>query len=79
MYTTYHLSSAQEITTDILDAIKANFKSKPIVITVEEEVQDFQLTSETKEMLDFRLNDYLQNPHDVRDFDELLDELEKEI
>jgi len=38
MYTTYHLSSAQEITTDILEAIKANFKSKPIVITVEEEM-----------------------------------------
>ena len=38
MYTTYHLSSAQEITTDILEAIKDNFKSKPIVITVEEEV-----------------------------------------
>ena len=38
MYTTYHLSSAQEITTDILEAIKANFKSKPIVITVQEEV-----------------------------------------
>ena len=30
MYTTYHLSSAQEVTTDILEAIKANFKSKPI-------------------------------------------------
>ena len=29
MYTTYHLSSAQEVTTDILEAIKANFKSKP--------------------------------------------------
>ena len=38
MYTTYHLSSAQEITIDILEAIKANFKSKPIVITVEEEI-----------------------------------------
>lgn len=38
MYTTYHLSSAQEVTTDILEAIKANFKSKPIVITVEEEI-----------------------------------------
>jgi hypothetical protein len=38
MYTTYHLSSAQEISTDILDAIKATFKSKPIVITVEEEM-----------------------------------------
>jgi hypothetical protein len=38
MYTTYHLSSAQEITIDLLEAIKANFKSKPIVITVEEEI-----------------------------------------
>ena len=38
MYTTYHLSSAQEVTTDILEAIKANFKSKPIIITVEEEI-----------------------------------------
>ena len=38
MNTTYHLSSAQEVTTDILEAIKANFKSKPIVITVEEEI-----------------------------------------
>ena len=38
MYTTYHLSSAQEVYTDILEAIKANFKSKPIVITLEEEI-----------------------------------------
>ena len=37
MYTTYHLSSAQEISPDILDAIKIAFKSKPIKITVEEE------------------------------------------
>ena len=38
MYTTYHLSSAQDITPDILEAIKVAFKSKPIVITVEEEL-----------------------------------------
>lgn len=38
MYTTYHLSSAQDITPDILEAIKIAFKSKPIVITVEEEL-----------------------------------------
>jgi hypothetical protein len=38
MYTTYHLSSAQEITPDILEAIKIAFKSKPIKITVEEEL-----------------------------------------
>jgi len=37
VYTTYHLSSAQEINAELLDAIKAAFKSKPIVITVEEE------------------------------------------
>lgn len=54
MYTTYHLSSAEDITTDILDAIKANFKSKAIVITVEEE-ENFELTYEMKEILNERL------------------------
>lgn len=34
MYTTYHFTSAQDISTDILDAIKANFKSRPITIIV---------------------------------------------
>lgn len=38
MYTTYHLASAQEVSTDILDAIKLMFKSKPITITIEEEI-----------------------------------------
>jgi hypothetical protein len=38
MYTTYHLSSAQEINQDILEAIKIAFKSKAIKITVEEEL-----------------------------------------
>ena len=38
MYTTYHLASAQDISPDILEAIKIAFKSKPIVITVEEEL-----------------------------------------
>jgi hypothetical protein len=38
MYTTYHLSSAQEVTNDLLEAIKATFKSKAITITVEEEI-----------------------------------------
>ena len=38
MYTTYHLSSAQELSADILEAIKTAFKTKPITITVEEEM-----------------------------------------
>jgi hypothetical protein len=78
MYTTYHLSSAQEVNVDILEAIKVAFKSKPITITIEED-RDFELSQETKNMLDTRLNDYLQNPNDVQDFDTLLDELERGI
>jgi hypothetical protein len=78
MYTTYHLSSAQEVNVDILEAIKVAFKSKPITITIEED-RDFELSQETKNMLDIRLNDYLKNPDDVQDFDTLLDELESKI
>ena len=78
MYTTYHLSSAQEVNVDILEAIKVAFKSRPITITIEED-SNFELSQETKNMLDTRLNDYLQNPNDVQDFDALLDELERGI
>jgi len=54
MYTTYHLDSAQDITPDILDAIKIAFKSRPITITIEEE-SDFEITEEMKAILDERL------------------------
>jgi hypothetical protein len=54
MHTTYHLDSAQDITPDILDAIKIAFKSRPITITIEEE-EDFELTQEMKAILDDRL------------------------
>jgi hypothetical protein len=78
MYTTYHLSSAQDVNVDILEAIKLAFKSKPITITIEED-SNFEISQETKNMLDIRLNDYLQNHNDVQDFDALLDELESKI
>ena len=38
MYTTYHLSSAEEVTTELLESIRSAYKSKPITITVEEEL-----------------------------------------
>ena len=57
MYTTYHLKSAQDISTDILDAIKATFKSKPITIIVEEDDSDFELTVDMKTVLDERLQE----------------------
>lgn len=56
MYTTYHLKSAQEVNTDILDAIKAAFKSKPITIIVEEDA-DIELSSEMKAVLDERMQE----------------------
>ena len=57
MYTTYHLTSAQDLSSDILDAIKATFKSKPITIIVEENNEDFELTTEMKTVLDDRLHE----------------------
>ncbi len=78
MQTTYHLSSAQEINTDIIDSIKAAYKTRPITIIIEEDIA-FEISDETKKMLDNRLKDYLENPNDVSDFDALLDELEQEI
>lgn len=57
MYTTYHLTSAQEVCTDILDAIKATFKSKPITIIVEEDESNFELTTDMKAVLDERLQE----------------------
>ncbi|MFZ4796096.1 MAG: hypothetical protein ACOYMA_01295 [Bacteroidia bacterium] len=57
MYTTYHLSSAEELSTDILDAIKATFKSKPITIIVEEDDSDFELSTDMKTVLDERLQE----------------------
>jgi len=57
MYTTYHLTSAQEVSTDILDAIKATFKSKTITIIVEEDESNFELTTDMKAVLDERLQE----------------------
>ena len=56
MYTTYHLASAQEVSIDILEAIKANFKSKPITITVEEE-DNHEISDVVKTVLDERLRE----------------------
>jgi hypothetical protein len=57
MYTTYHLASAEELSTDILDAIKATFKTKPITIIVEEDDSDYELTVDMKTVLEERLHE----------------------
>lgn len=50
MYTTYHLTSAQELSTDILDSIKATYKSKAITIIVEEDDNDIELTESINQL-----------------------------
>ena len=68
MYTTYHLNSAEEVNSDLLDSIKATFKSRPITIIVEED--DLELTPEMKEILDERLKenekDYVSSEESIR-------------
>ena len=72
MYTTFHLSSAQELNSDILDAIKATFKSKPITIIVEEDDSYFELTADMKAVLDERL---LEDDSTYLSADESIDQL----
>ena len=55
MYTTYHLTSAQEINSELLEAIKAIYKSKPITIIVQEDETNAELSSEMKDLLNQRL------------------------
>ncbi|MDZ7900013.1 MAG: hypothetical protein U5N85_18550 [Arcicella sp.] len=73
MYTTYHFSSAQELSADILDSIKATFKKKPITIIVEEEEYDYILSSEMKNILDKRLREdkttYLTAEESIKQLD----------
>ena len=57
MQTTYHLVSAQELSTEILDSIKEKFKSKPIIIIVKENEDDTELSIEMKSVLNDRLKE----------------------
>lgn len=57
MYTTYHLRSAEEINSDLLEAIKTIYKSKPITIIVQEDEDNTELSTEIKTLLDERLTE----------------------
>jgi hypothetical protein len=74
MYTTYHLSSAQEVNTDILEAIKATFKSKAITIIVEDDDTDYELSPEMIAVLDNRL---LEDEKTYLSADESINQLNK--
>ena len=61
MYTTYHLKSADDINVDLLEAIKALYKSKPITIIVQENEFNEELSEELKDLLDIRLAEDEEN------------------
>jgi len=77
MYATFHLSSAQEVNADLLDAIKATFKSKPITIIIEEDIHDYDLTADMKDILDNRLNEdestYLTSEESIKQLNKKYD------
>ena len=50
MHTTYHLTSAQELSSEILESIKATYKTKPITIIVEEDNSYPALTNDDRLM-----------------------------
>jgi len=57
MQATYHFNSAQELSADILEAIRLAFKSKPITIFIEEDNDNLGLSREQKSLLDERLEE----------------------
>lgn len=70
MTTTYHLSSAQDLNADILEAIKMAFQHKSITIVVQEDTANYELSEEEKSILDCRLNeekgDYISDEQSIK-------------
>ena len=56
-YTTYHLKSADEISRDLLEAIKTLYKSKLITIIVQEDEVNEELSEDVKGLPDQRLGE----------------------
>ena len=55
-----------------------DFKAKRVEIIILPS-DDVQISDETRNMLDERINDYLKHPENVSDFDEFLQEMENDL
>jgi hypothetical protein len=70
MQAIYHLSSSQEITFDLLESIRNTFKSKPITIVVDEEIEDYEISEDLKSILNDRLaedeSDYISADESIK-------------
>lgn len=60
--------------------LPSDFNARRVeVIILPSRDDDFELSDQTKKMLDERLESHHNNPNDVFDFDQLLEELDNEI
>lgn len=76
MNTTFHFSSAKEVSSEFLETIRSAYKEKPISITIEEEVY---IPIWQKEEVLRRKELAKNNPESLIDFDTMMSELEKEL
>jgi hypothetical protein len=76
MNTTFHFSSAKEVSSDLLETIRTAYKEKPISITIEEEIY---IPMWQKEEVLRRKQLAKSNPKSMIDFDTMMIDLEKEL
>jgi hypothetical protein len=56
-----------------------DFSAKIMEITILPSDNDVQISKETQNLLDKRLDNYLKNPEKVSDFDEFMQEMENDL
>lgn len=56
-----------------------DFTAKRVEVIILPSENDFQISSETKNLINERKSDYHKNPDNATDFDEFLDELESDL
>gem|GEM_PF-1331455 len=56
-----------------------DFTAKRVEVIILNSDNDFQISTETKNLINERKTDYLKNPDNASDFDMFLDELESDL
>jgi hypothetical protein len=77
MRTSFHFTSAQEITPDIIDIIRSAYQEKPVSIYIQED----ELLVPEWQIEEVRRRDEITEkaPYYLHDCDKVIDELEKEL
>ena len=76
MNTTFHFSSANEVSSEFLETIRTAYKEKPISITIEEE---FYIPQWQKAAVLKRKEFSKSNPESLIDFDKMMAAIENEL